>query len=108
MGDIVKKQSVQDIAAELLEKYGENFSRKEENENVFPLKLALTGVLKGMANGNITVGQAWAGQLLLKEATVDYSDREIIAEAFASGMFCDGQPLDNSREKSFATSIRDR
>lgn len=61
-------------------------------------RFALQGYFRGVAQGNITVGQSWVAQILSKEDRLGISDYAGIAtDIFASGMCCDGQSLTTAR-----------
>ena len=75
---------------------------------------ALQGYFRGVSEGNITVGQAWVGDILRagnsghssQEVSLAQfflvSKMEIFEEIFASGMCCEGQTLGGERAKTFA------
>lgn len=88
------------------------------DENIIPSmcaldRFALLGYLYGVAEGDITVGQSWAGSLMraasLDKTSVEYSishvlnsdQYKIVFDVFSSGICCEGQMLGGERGKSF-------
>lgn len=97
--------SVREVAAQALEVFdrGTYFKNLKEYRN--REYFALVGLLQGVADGTITVGQSWAAELLMgrqiKEGEsriqeYDVSDDEsiILKAVFASGICCEGQRLE--------------
>jgi hypothetical protein len=97
--------SVREVAAQALQVFdqGTYFKnlKKYRNREYF----AVVGLLQGIAEGTITVGQGWAAELLMGRQIMqrehriqeyDVSDEEsiLLTAVFASGICCEGQRLE--------------
>jgi hypothetical protein len=103
--------SVREVAAQALKVFDEGTYFKNLKEYRNREYFALVGLLEGIADGTITVGQSWAAELLMgrqinkgesRIEEYDVNDKEaiLLKAIFASGICCEGQRLETNNMNS--------
>lgn len=108
--------SVREVAAQALKVFAQGTYFKKLKEYRNREYFALVGLLQGVADGTISVGQSWAAELLMasqitredadiKEYDISEEEATLLKAVFASGICCEGQHL---RTSQISRPIRDR